>query len=71
MYEVSLRTRLPSIRIPLRQDDEDVRLPLQPLFDVAYANGRYDTLDYSKPPVPPLEREDELWAASKVGFTAT
>jgi len=38
-------------------------LPLQPLVDDAYRNGRYArTLDYGQPCDPPLEGEDAAWA---------
>ena len=53
--------RLPSIRVPLRPTDADVRLDLQSLVDRCYANGRYDDLDYRAEPNPPLEAEDAAW----------
>ena len=49
---------LKPIRIPLRAKDEDVALHLQPLVAQAYAHGRYDRLDYSRPLDPLLSRED-------------
>jgi hypothetical protein len=62
-YPMSLREPLPAIRIPLRRDDPQVDLQLQPLVEQAYANGRYARpLDYSKPPDPPLDTEDAAWA---------
>src|SRR5207249_4748334 len=36
IYAVPLRQRLPAIRIPLRETDEDIRLDLQDLIDKAY-----------------------------------
>jgi hypothetical protein len=63
IYPLPLEQRLPSIRIPLRETDDDVRLDLQPLIDQAYANGRYGhSLDYTRPPAPPLEGSDAAWA---------
>ena len=63
IYPVPLRAPLPSIRIPLREKDEDVRLHLQPLVDQAYRKGRYDaTINYSQPPGPLLLGSDASWA---------
>jgi hypothetical protein len=62
VYPVPLRQRLPAIRIPLRQKDNDISLDLQELIDKAYLNGRYQTIDYSVAPEPPLGEEDMKWA---------
>ena len=61
-YRVSLREPLPSIRVPLRPTDADVRLELQPLLEQAYRNGRYDVTDYRQDPDPPLDAADAAWA---------
>ena len=56
--------RLPSIPIPLRRKDPEVRLDLQELVDLAYESGRYGRrLDYFKPLDPPLSEEDAAWSA--------
>lgn len=57
-----LRERLPAIRIPLRPTDPDVPLDLQALIDRCYENGRYDDLDYTREPDPPLDPPDAEWA---------
>ena len=62
LYRIPLQRRLPVIRIPLRETDEDVLLDLQPLIDKCYINGRYDDIDYRRPAEPPLEFEDATWA---------
>jgi hypothetical protein len=59
---VSLRQLLPSINVPLRQTDRDVVLDLQALITTSYRNGGYETVDYRKPPEPPLEPDDAAWA---------
>ena len=47
------------IRVPDLSGDLLGKLALQPLLDPAYENGRYDrTIDYSRPPDPPLEEDD-------------
>jgi hypothetical protein len=62
IYPVPLRERLPAIRVPLRQTDADIPLDLQALVEHVYRHGRYDDIDYTVPPVPPLSPEDEAWA---------
>jgi hypothetical protein len=59
---ISLREPLPNIRIPLRPKDKEVVLQLQPIIDDCYCDGRYANIDYSKPPNPPLQGEDRIWA---------
>ena len=66
VYGLPLRQRLPSIRIPLREEDEDIRLDLQTLIDEAYRRGRYELTDYSQPPVPPLDAADAEWAKAMI-----
>ena len=60
-YRMPLNERLPGIRIPLRKGDPDAALDLQALVDRAYANGRYDDIDYRRACIPPLEGEDAAW----------
>lgn len=62
LYPISLRGKLPAIRIPLRRQEPDIVLNLQTLIEQAYRNGRYDRLDYKQPCAPPLEGEDAAWA---------
>ncbi len=67
IYPVPLRRRLPAIRIPLRQKDQDIRLDLQAVLDQAYRKGRYHlTIDYSRPPDPPLTGADRRWATTVI-----
>ncbi len=67
LYPISLRRPLPSISIPLRPGDKEVKLVLQPLLDQAYENGRYGfTLNYDQPPDPPLEEDDAAWAEALI-----
>jgi hypothetical protein len=62
IYPVPLQSRLPGIRIPLRQKDEDIRLDLQAIVDLAYRKGRYGaTIAYDAPPEAPLTRQDGKW----------
>jgi hypothetical protein len=60
-YPMPLRSRLPVIPIPLRPTDRDATLDLQALVDMVYCRGRYDDIDYSRDPEPPLSAEDSAW----------
>jgi hypothetical protein len=62
VYRVSLRSPLPTVRIPLRKEDPDVLLDLQPLIDTTYVNGGYEDIDYRQEPRPPLSGPDAEWA---------
>lgn len=63
VYPVPLQDALPSIRIPLRKKDQDIRLNLQAIVNQAYRKGRYHaTLNYREPPDPPLVGEEAKWA---------
>jgi hypothetical protein len=62
VYGISLRERLPTIRVPLRRREADVPLDLQAIFEQTYRNGRYHRTDYSADPKPPLTGDDEAWA---------
>jgi hypothetical protein len=62
-YPIRLRNRLPRIRIPLKEGDEDAVLDLQEVFDQSRAYAPYpERIDYSAPPTPPLSPEDNSWA---------
>jgi hypothetical protein len=62
-YPISLAQRLPTIRVPLRVDDLQIALDLQPLLDQCYADAGYDDIDYHVDPVPPLPPREARWAA--------
>ena len=62
VYRLSLRSPLPTIRIPLRSEDQDVPLHLQTLIDATYVNGGYEDVDYKQDPRPPLTGADAEWA---------
>ena len=67
VYPIRLRSPLPGIRIPLREEDRDIRLDLQAIVQLAYRKGRYRlTIDYDEPPDLPLRGEDARWARALV-----
>jgi translation initiation factor 1 (eIF-1/SUI1) len=53
LYPFNLPDPIPAVAIPLRPDDEDIVLDVQPLLDKCYRMGGYDrTIDYNaEPPV--------------------
>src|SRR4051812_22677879 len=57
VYLMPLEKPLKPMRIPLRANDEDVILELQPLVEQAYHRGRYGNLDYRRALDPPLDQE--------------
>lgn len=63
-YPISLRERLPNIRIPLRSTDRDVILQLQPLIDDCYRDARCNRTNYQQPLNATLSSEDAQWAQS-------
>ncbi len=64
IWPIRLRQRLPQIFIPLRKEDPDTRLDLQAALATVYKRASYELeLDYSKPPVPPLQGDSAAWAA--------
>ena len=62
-YPRTLRQRLPTIRIPLRDDDADVQLDVQAVVGRTYDAGAYEARSrYDLPCRPPLDPEDQAWA---------
>lgn len=64
MYPASFAFPLPNIRIPLRPEDDDIGLSLQPLIDQAYVKGRYGLIDYEVAPLPRLTDHQQSWLRS-------
>jgi hypothetical protein len=62
LYAIDLRDSLPAIGIPLRPDDGDIEIALQPIFARGYRNARLK-ITYDGPCEPPLDPEDAAWAA--------
>lgn len=63
LWRVLLREPLPVVGIPLRAPDNDVPLDLGAVVQHAYEDMDYAlTIDYTKPPDPPLAKGDAKWA---------
>jgi hypothetical protein len=64
VYSWTLREPLPSIPIPLADDDPDTVLDLQAVFSETYDRAGYDyAIDYEQEVQPPLDEKDAVWAA--------
>jgi hypothetical protein len=58
-----MRDPLPTIAIPLRTDEPDVLLPLQPTFNWVYDRSRYSQmLHYDEGKLSRLSATDREWA---------
>ena len=65
IYRATFRTPLPTVRVPLRETDNDIELPLQQILNSAYENGRYgNDVDYSVMPDPVLDSKDFEWISN-------
>jgi hypothetical protein len=63
LWPIRLSERLPIIRVPLRGKDETVPLDLQEVLDTVYDRADYDLeIDYTKQPVPALNKKWKAWA---------
>ncbi len=62
VYAWTLRDRLPTVPIPLKEEDPDIALDLQAAFNSAYDLARYDlSLNYRAELPTPLSAEDAQW----------
>jgi hypothetical protein len=63
VWPLYLQEPLKVVGIPLRGKDPDAPLDLQAALNLAYDRAAYDaTIDYTKPPVPPLPPALARWA---------
>ena len=67
VYAWSMRSPLPTIRIPLKLSDPDLVFNIAPVFDEAYSRGRYHrSLPYAQPPLVPVAPSDHEWIESRL-----
>lgn len=63
LWPFSVRDSLPPISIPLSLRDGDVPLELGTIMNQIYDSAGYGReLDYTQPPIPPLDEPDAAWA---------
>jgi hypothetical protein len=60
-YAIALREPLPTLSIPLRPNEREVALELQPLLNRCHERGRYHLLRYDLNLEPPLSESDRDW----------
>jgi hypothetical protein len=64
VYAWTLRQPLPTIPVPLKSPDADLRIDLGAIFAIAYERGRYQrSIDYASPLTLALNAKDRRWAA--------
>jgi hypothetical protein len=62
VYEWTIRDVLPTVPVPLANDDPDVPLNLQTAFSEVFAEASYDLeLPYDRPLTPSPRRKDASW----------
>jgi Protein of unknown function (DUF4058) len=62
VFHWTLRQSLPTIPIPLKQDEPEVPLDLQSVFTTVFDRARYQlSLNYSTKPALKLSESDEKW----------
>ncbi len=66
IWRIQLRDSLPTIPIPLREPDPDVRIDLQALLHRVYDAARYVNYIYEGTPYPALSADDADWARQVV-----
>jgi hypothetical protein len=67
IFPTLIRQILPAIGVPLADDDPDVALDLQTVFDRVYDLGAYfRRIDYDAEPDPRLRAEDVEWARERI-----
>ncbi len=65
VHPILLPQRLPRIAVPLAGRDPDAVADLPSLIRRCYDRGQYRaTIDYSRPPVPPLSLQQVKWAST-------
>jgi hypothetical protein len=64
VYGWPLRHVLPTIPVPLQEEDPDVPIDLQGVFTTVYDRAGYRySLDYASPVISPLNEADAAWVA--------
>lgn len=61
LYPIRLQDTLPNIPVPLRPNDRDAVLQLQPLLDECYRDGRHYRIDYRATTRPGFDEADAKW----------
>ncbi|HEY4688869.1 MAG TPA: DUF4058 family protein [Anaerolineae bacterium] len=63
LHTFHLRQPIPTFPLPLLPADDEPVVDLNTILHALYERARFDLrLDYTQPPVPPLDDEDAAWA---------
>jgi hypothetical protein len=63
LYAFGIRQAIPAFPLPLLEGDPEPTVDLNSILHDLYGRAAFDLrIDYSKPPLPPLEGEDAVWA---------
>ncbi len=63
----TLRDPLPTILVPLKREDPDVRLDLQAALTTVYDRARYNlSLNYRAEMTPPFDERDRAWINQRI-----
>ena len=67
LYPFNLQQPIPLFPLPLLRQDDPPEVDLGAILHALYERARFDLrLDYTQPPVPPLEAEDAAWAGELI-----
>ena len=69
-WPIGLRDPLPTLPIPLDDDDPPVRLDLKAVLDRTHDLAGYGKYIYREAPEPPLSAADEVWAREVLAASA-
>jgi hypothetical protein len=66
-WPISLRNRLPTIAVPLRDGLPDMPLDLQSVIDRVFLRGGYDlSMRYEADPPPPMSTDNLIWCRDRI-----
>lgn len=66
VYPSCMSRPLPVISVPLRQEDADIPVALQPLLNRAYSNGRHWQGDFTTPLLPTMPENQAAWVRERL-----
>jgi hypothetical protein len=66
VFLIQLREPLPVLPIPLRRDEPEIALELQPLIDLCCQHSGLRTHHYARPLHPPLPAAEAEWTAERL-----
>jgi hypothetical protein len=71
VYGWNVRSKLPTIPVPLKEGEGEVSLDLGSVFQATYDDGRFDLVVAYRDPPPTLSDADKFWAAEQLKTQAS